>query len=338
MLAWLAVALVAQAADEVDLGVDGHAYNPVWSPDGGQLVVEVNRHQDEAQLWLVDLLGAERPRRVDPPGQRNPFSGAPSVAMAPTWHGEGFLFEGTDPAGHFRLYRAGERAVTAVIDDASLPGNLTFPSVSGDGTVAFVGDATGVGQLYTWRDGALEQRTRTPVPEMFPWLSADGSLLVFSRKVGDTEDLFRLDLATGSEEVLAGGAGDQTRPVAAGASLLFFDGGRGGGRWDLIALAPDGTRRVLGRDVRLPLRARPAVSPDGRWVAFIHDGADRDDRVVLAAVDGSRRVEVLTGHVSCGEPAIGVRDGRIWLAWTGLPAADAGWRRVAVEDVTRLLR
>lgn len=323
-----AAPLPAEGARPLGLELEGHVYHPVWSPGGQRLAVTLSASDDDSRLFIVPLDDG-RPVEVSLSGASNPFSGQAPVAMNPTWDGAALLFEGTDASGHFRIFRAeGGRASALPV---SHPGHLTFPSVAGE-RLAFVSDQTGTGDLYLLEAGGLRRLTDSPVPEMFPQLSPEGDRVVFSRKVGATEDLFVLDLATGQERVLAGGAGDQTRPVHAGEHVVYFDGARGPGLWDLVRIGPGGERTTLGRGVALPLRGRPPVSPDGSLVAWATPG--EGNKVVVASVEEGWRVEIPTGQISVAEPAVVRRGGQIWLAWTGLPSNQAGWRRLWVEDVT----
>ena len=84
-------------------------------------------------------------------------------------------------------------------------------------------------------------------------------------------------------------------------SIVFFDGSRGEDHWDVVS-ASGGTKVVIAKDVRLPLRARPAVSPDGRWVAYAFSDPTKSDKIMMSKVDGSKTV-----------------------ASTGWPSSTSGW-------------
>ena len=143
-----------------------------------------------------------------------------------------------------------------------------------------------------------------------------------------------MSIATAEESQLVAGSGDQTRPAyAANGSVVFFDGSRGDDHWDVVAAGSDGRRRTLARDIRLPLRARPAVSPDGQWVAYTFKDPALDSKVVLSRVDGSQTIEISTEFTACGEPALGRQGGRDILAFTALPRSGSDWRFLYVIDV-----
>ncbi len=333
-------------AGEVRFDGEGHAYHPMWSLDGKFVAFEVNRYAGDIDLFISQVNGdvAKDGLKVALPGGSNPFGGSGQVVVNPVWHRDGLaVFEGSNQGGQFRIYyrAATGGAAAELIPTTDLPGDLTFPAVSPDGrTMAFVSDATGAGDIRV-RDtqtGKVSQLTETPGAEMFPTFSSDGSKVLFTRKQDGAEDVFELMVSSGTDNRIVSGQGDQTRPAyAANGAVVFFDGARGEDNWDLVA-SQGGSSRTLARDVRLPLRARPAVSPDGQWVAFSYSDPTKADKVVLAKVDGSKTVEIASDFTACGEPAIGKQGDRVLLAYTALPSSGSDWRFLFITDVTSKLQ
>lgn len=324
---------------------EGHAQHPVWSNDGRFLAFEVNKYAGgDIDLYIASVTGdvAKDGIRVTLPGGASPFGGTGQVVVNPVWHPkEGMaVFEGSNQGGQFRIYyrQATGGAAFELIQTTELPGDLTFPSISPDGkTAAFVSDATGAGdiRLRDTQTGRLTQLTTSPVSEMFPLFSADGSLMLFTRKNDGGQDVYEIPVAGGAETQVVGGSGDQTRAAyGAGDSVVYFDGNRGEEHWDLVSMNGEGTRKVLAKDVRLPVRARPALSPDGLWAAFTYSDPTKDRKIVLTRIDGSRTVDVDTEFTACGEPALSVQGGRTLLAFTALPSSGSDWRFLTVMDVT----
>jgi len=331
-------------AGEVRHGAQGHSQNPVFSPDGKMLAFEVNSYgSDGVDLYFSSVNGdiAEDGRAVRLPGTANPF-GSSQVVVNPIWHPQGLaIFEGTNPGGQYRLYFIHPPAVAAteLIPTTQAPGDLTFPTASSDAKmVAFSSDETGDGDLrvYNSSSGQVTQATTGRGPELFPSFNQDNTALLYARKIKMQLDLYKVDLATKTESLVKGGAGDQTRPIfAANGKIVFFTSERGDNQWDLAVVESSGQgKRVLARGIRLPHRARPAVSPDGRWVAFAYDDPVKGDSVFVAAIDGSKTVEVKSGKKACGEPAIGVQGSRTILAFTALPSDEADWRMLIVKDIS----
>ena len=335
-------------AGQVRFDGDGHVMHPVFSPDGKFVAFEVNRLAGQVDLFISELSGAiaKDGVRVALPGG-NAFSGGDQVAANPAWHPAGIIvFEGSNQGGQFRLYyhQPGAGQAAEMIASNQVPGHLTFPAVSADGSqMAFVAKETGNGDVRT-RDtnsGNLTHVTKTPGSESFPMFSSDSSTILFTRKHADTEDIFTHRLSDGMEAQIVQGPGDQTRPVYAASDgrLLYFDGYRGEGQWDRMSVDDKGgDAKKVGRGVRLPHRSRPAISHDGDWVAWTYDDPQKGDRIVISKVDGSSKVEVYTEHTAVGEPALTENNGRVLLAYTGLPNSGAEWRFLTILDVTDKLQ
>ena len=100
---------------------------------------------------------------------------------------------------------------------------------------------------------------------MAPQVHADGSI-AYTRKQGGGVDLFVYK--DGSSSLRASGNGDQTRPVWYGDALIYFSNERGTEAWDIAITNASGQKKILIKGVRLPFRASPAISPDGKWVAY----------------------------------------------------------------------
>jgi dipeptidyl aminopeptidase/acylaminoacyl peptidase len=328
-------------AGEVRYSGEGHAYNPVWSRDGKYLAFEVNQLAGDVELYVSEITGAiaKDAVRVTLPGGTSAYGGKNQVLENATWvRGNVAVFEGSNQGGQFRLYTYSPSggAATELIPTSQVPGDLTFPHAAEDNSLAFIADASGAGDIRVRNPaGALAQITSTSAPEVFPTFLQDGSKLAFSRKTNNTEDLFELVTASKTEATVSGGGGDQTRPIYAGGKLLFFDDSRGDNVWDVSVVdAPGGTKRALAKGVRLPLRSRPAVSPDGKYLAFTYDDPTKSSKVVVTALDGSKSVDITTTFTACGEPALTMANGRYILAYTALPSANAAWRFLYVEDIT----
>lgn len=329
-------------AGEVRYTGDGHAMHPVWSVDGRYVAFEVNSLSGgDASLYIAEVTGdiAKDAVRVSLPGGGTAMSGSNQVVINPTWMREGYvLFEGSNQGGNYRIYYrpAAGGAASELIQTSVMPGDMTFPMVSPDGkTTVFISDQTGNGDIRT-RDTAtskIGQITQSSYSEMFPIFSPDNAKIVYTRKDGGGQDVFEIPVAGGTETEIAGGGSDQTRPNYAGSAIVFFDNSRGADLWDVVVFA-DGAKKTLARDVRLPHRARPAVTPDGQWVSWTWNDPTKGDKIMIARVDGSKTVTIDTNFTACGEPALTKQNGRILLAYTALPSSGADWRFLYVTDVT----
>jgi Tol biopolymer transport system component len=340
---WLMLGSAAVAA-EVPLPARGHATNPVWNKDGSWLAFELNDFDGGIQLFAVSVSGTNstgQPKSLKVPGASSSFSAGKSVATGSVWHPEGILvFEGAAGGSGSRLYfwQPGGQSPAELLNSGQAPGDLSWPAVSPDGTkMAFVSDKSGKGDVFLWdrASGGITQVVASPQSEASLAYSADG-VLAFSRKNLGGEDLF--SVRNGALEPRIGGNGDQTRPAWAGSTVVYFSSETGDGNWRIMASDAVGKRRVLAKDVRLPYRAAPALSPDGQWVLYGTSNAEAAGFIYATRVDGSRTVKIPTGHVACGEPSVVAAGDRLILAYTSLPAEGADWRQLNLVDVSDKLR
>ncbi len=149
------------------------------------------------------------------------------------------------------------------------------------------------GTLALWRiavaGGQASRVTLGSGPERHPSVSRNGRHLVYST-TNDNRDLVIHDVATG-RETQVGTVRTETFPVfAPDGRTLFFVSDRWEGRFDLWAqaIARDGTlgeaRRVTDHPGTV---SHPAVSPDGRYVAYYRILEGRRDIWIVPAAGGA---------------------------------------------------
>jgi Tol biopolymer transport system component len=328
-------------AAEVSNPAAGHAQNPVWSPDGEQVAFEVNNMANTVALYLLDVNGGQpgAARQVTVPGANASFGSGGAYAGSATWAmvpQKMLLFEASNAGGTMRLFYTSPSggAANELLSAAQIGGDLTAPAMSPDGKeLAFVSSATGKGDVYIWdvASNGVAKAFDSAKSENFPAWSSTGSLALGIGNRG-SEDLFSWEKG-GVPQPLAAGNGDQTRPVWAGNQVVYFTSERGDGQWS-IAVASGGNRKVVAKDVRLPSRSAPAITPDGQWVAWTSANPEQGSKVNFTRLDGSSTTSVNTSHVACGEPALTTANGRVLLAYTALPSEGSDWRSLHIVDVT----
>lgn len=341
-------ALVSPAlAGEVQWVGGGHGGNPQWSTDGAWLAFEVNNNSDKVDLYVVKVANGNpaSPTKVVIPGGSSSFSAVGAYAANPNWHPKQavLIFEAANSGGQTRLYylQPGTASPAEYLSIGQAPGDLSWPSVSPDGSmVAFTTSASGSGDIMVFSQATNKVSQAfgsTKESENAPRFAPDGKTLAFSRKNYGTEDLFAGLIASTAQNAVKGatGNGDQSRPRVSGANIVYYTNERGDDRWD-VAVVPlvGGDRKVLGKDVRLPLRSSPALSPDGSAVLYGSSEPAKDGSVFVAKLDGSGVKEIKTGLTAVGDPSMVTAAGRAFLSFTALPASGSDWRQLHVIDVT----
>jgi Tol biopolymer transport system component len=338
--------LGAAMAGEISVTAPGHASNPIWSNDGKRIAFEINEYSGNISLFSANIENGHTsgvPEEISLNVGSSSFGGSSGVVTAaPVWHPKGMLFfEGSHKGGSNRIYVysfSGSPPRQAV-SESIISGDLSWPAVSPDGSkLIFVSDSTGTGDIYemsltNWKD--KEQITSSEFSEMAPRYNKNGQV-AYTRKRGAGEDVFVYKSGASSDWV--GGNGDQTRPVWSGSSILFFSSERGGESWDVVVSPSPGKKKTIAKDVRLPFRSPPALSPDGKWVAYGLEHPDSSNKIWLSKVDGSKTISIKTQYEACGEPAITTVDGRVFLAYTALPTEGSDWRQLHTVDITSQLK
>lgn len=346
MLALLASVSLAGAA-EVSWTGGGHGSNPLWSADGNWLAFEVNNNADRVDLYLVRVSGGAPavPKRLEIPGSTSSYSAGGSFAGSAVWHPvvPNLIFEASNSTQYRRLYYAAATnpAPGEYLSSALAPGSLGAPAISKDGlTVAFLTGATGSGDVMLFSASTNKVTPAFPSTkesENAPSIGPDNKRIVFSRKNYGSEDIFTILPGESAATPVKGatGNGDQTRPRIVGAEVVYFTSERGMDHWDIgVAPLSGGDRRIVAKEVRLPIRSAPALTPDGTAVVYGSSEPARDGSVFITKLDGSGTTEIKTGLNAVGEPAVVTANGKTMLAFTALPAAGSDFRQLHILDIT----
>lgn len=256
--------------------------------------------QTAGRLALLDL----------PTAKVTPLDVAPRGADAPRWSPDRTqlaFVHWNEGVPETRIWNRGSGTVDRVLlGDDPVVGAAPGPG----GRIAAVRAqaAGGSASLRVWilAPGA-PPRVASPGPtDTAPVWSPDGSLLVYvhrTREEGDTVAAIGFDDPEGTPpRTLARGAGPVFTPD--GAWIVYAASTRNGPR--LFKMRPDGSGKIrLGQDVNdQTSESQPAVSPDGRYVAYVAEQRSFDDKgtkklLRIRRFDGSADREVLgDGEVS----------------------------------------
>ncbi len=139
--------------------------------------------------------------------------------------------------------------------------------------------------------GTPRQLTSDPGWESEPVLSPDGSLVAYTSNASGNADVWVLDVGSGGRvQLTADPAADQNPTWRTDGSVVLFDSDRGGQEaiWSVARL---GGSAVLV----VPDAVQPAVSPDGRWLAFARPNVAGQHRIMVAPVADPSLGRWLTG-------------------------------------------
>jgi len=350
-------------------------HDPAWLPDGTAILFTRTRNGRQ-EIWMVPRLGGQAALRVpdaaDPAvswdGSRLAFvrevapSADPRVFVAPinsperarqvTTDADG-LWEHRHPAwspdGRMLCYRA-HHALWTVSPDGGGAERLTLdnqsarhPVWSSDGRSVYY-TSRREGTVALWKVDIDNRRfpqrmTFGTGPESDASVSRDGKTLVYTTNLEDYDVVVR-EIASGLERAFGARREDSMPKFTRDGSAVVFVSNRADGRDDLWEQTlsdgvPSGDARRVTRHNAGNVY-HPAVSPDGRWIAFyrVLDG-QRDIWVVSA--DGASPVPFTSDSASDIQPGwsrdgstlafTSDRDGRfhVWVApvENGRPAGPA---------------
>ena len=186
------------------------------------------------------------------------------------------------------------------------PGNHRHPTFRADGSMmAFESDASGEWQIWlrSLSGGAAVQVTRDEGSAHHPSWSSLNDRIVFQRvRPGEPPSIWSVDPLGATAMRLIVEHGVSPGVSRDGRTIVYADPG-GDGLW---LVSDDGTNRRRVRGVQRfeePPRAEPALSPDGRYIAYFADsfGPLGDIWVVSSAGGEPRRLTFDDGRV--GSPA-----------------------------------
>jgi WD40 repeat protein len=232
--------------------------------------------------------------------------GSSQRRLAPSTRDDAFA-PAVSPDGQLVVYRvlrngsAASDLYVARVDGAGSARRITHtgrhdtqPAWSPDGAlIAFISlpaDTSGENRLNVVRpDGASPRMILHGVATITgPAWSPDGKRIAVCSRNGVIDEIEVVDVASGSAKFLAGADGSWPAWSQDGSAIYFSTTDAQGNRMSISAVSADGTgnNRVV-----VPGGAMPALSPDGRRLAYVR--ADRGtDQIFVADVNGRGAVDV----------------------------------------------
>ena len=262
--------------------------HPAYSPTGHVLY---RRSPSNAGIWAVPF-SLDTLTTTGEPFLVVPWQYLPSVS------GDGTLVYAPGGSGLAQPARLAwlDRSGAQVGSIGDLEPGLQFPVLSRDGGRIAVATTDGVIWVYDAASGTRVRLTLETGLNLEPAWLPDGDRLVYvarsSFDAGLPHLVMRgLDSAVTSSQLAVG----QKPDVSADGRHLVYQTYGGGGRADImrVELPQLGGPQPVVNDPNATER-EPALSPDGRWLAFTSDASGRDEVYVTSFPDARRRRQVST--------------------------------------------
>ena len=247
----------------------GDKFAPDFSPDGKSIVFVKRVADNEAHLWVVGIAD----------GRERRLTWAAGVDGEPAWSHDGtrVAFQSNRAGrGASNIYvvsadmgekRGSPRAVPLTEDNALSGAPAWSPD---DSRLAF--ESTRAGNLDVWvmnADGeGAGAVTRSPEPDTSPRWSPDGKWIAFSSSRSGARELWVMDPEGSLPRQLTTGGVASWRPrwTPDSAELIFMRAaGPGAAEFYQVLRNGTGLKQVVAGAASL---RDPAVSPDGKWLAF----------------------------------------------------------------------
>jgi Tol biopolymer transport system component/tRNA A-37 threonylcarbamoyl transferase component Bud32 len=299
---------------------DSGEASPRFSPDGEAIVyTRLGAGMKVPELWLVPTLGGQAVRAVEsaldatwsPDGKRLAF-----VIRRPG-EGEALGLSGTDGTNLSIIMRS----------DAAYP-FFRHPSWSPDGKQLAVARSLGGVSSELWLvplDGSPPRRLSSDPPAVFsdrPVFTPDAKGLVHQSNRSGATNLWIMPLDGGPPRRLTAGPGpDELPSIARNGAMVFVNE-----RWRSLLivhnLGTGETREILAHNWYL---WAPAISPDGREVAFSRSEKDGSWHIWMVPTAGGAPRQLTSGPLPEVYPRF-TPDGSSVVYHTWSPEPDRIWR------------
>src|ERR1700683_2464512 len=255
-----------------------------FSPDGSEIYY--GKSEERAEEWSVATLGG-KPSRV--------VSGA---NLAPSPDGAYLFYTDTDARVISRAGKSGlDEEKIYSLGAATLPANRILPYADGNHLLVITADPVSSREGFRAHEIDVAKKTATDLDEI-PGIAASvvwadpGNSILFSRTLNGLTNIWKYGLTDKKLEQVTLGTGPDTWPMPdpAGKGLSFVNGKSSG------FLTAYNTRAKQFSDIASATATPPAISPDGKRVAYITIPARDRNEVWVADIDGSNKTRLATGE------------------------------------------
>ena len=222
----------------------------------------------------------------------DPVPIAPNIALFPPGYQASFWASGAGNVLAYRNESSDRPRLTWILPDGKREADLgtddfyTHVRVAPDGSRAALelADPSGNMDVWTWdfKRRAKTRQTFDPRPDRGPSWSPNGQQLAFTSLRTGVWQLFVKDMASGRAEAqVTTSAGDKIVPTWSrdGRFLVFIQIGAATAE-DIWAVPLDGDRQPFPILQSVAVETNPALSPDGKWLAFESSQTGRPEVLV----------------------------------------------------------
>jgi serine/threonine protein kinase/Tol biopolymer transport system component len=255
-----------------------------FSTDGAEIYY--GKSEERAEEWAVPTLGGKPSRIVS------------GTHLSPSPDGAYLFYTDNDEREILRAGKSGlDEEKVYTFGAATLPVNRILPYPDGSRLLAITADPVSSREGFRLHEIDIAKKTATDLDEI-PGIAAgvvwadQGNSILFSRTVNGLTNIWKYGLADKKLEQVTMGTGPDTWPMPdpAGKGLYFVNGKSSG------FLTAYNTRTKQVTDIASENATQPAISPDGKKVAYITVPARDRNEVWVADIDGSNKTRLSTGE------------------------------------------
>jgi serine/threonine protein kinase/Tol biopolymer transport system component len=255
-----------------------------FSPDGSEIYY--GKSEQRAEEWAVATLGG-KPTRV--------VSGH---LLSPSPDGAYLFYTDADDRVIIRAAKSGlDQEKIYTFGAATLPINRILPYADGNHLLVLTADPVSSREGFRAHEIDVAKKTATDLDEIpgivegVVWAESGNSIL-FSRTLNGLTNIWKYGMADKKLEQVTAGTGPDTWPMPdPGGKGLYYVNGKSSG-----FLTAYNTRTKQFTDIASENATQPAISPDGKKVAYITVPARDHNEVWVADIDGSNKTRITAGE------------------------------------------
>ena len=256
-----------------------------FSPDGSEIYY--GKSEERAEEWAVPTLGGKPTRVVS----GNHLSPSPDGAF--------LFYMDSNQRVIMRAAKSGlDQEKIYGFGAATLPVNRILPYADGNRLLVLTADPVSSREGFRAHEIDVAKKTATDLDEIpgivegVVWADASNSAILFSRTLNGLTNIWKYGLADKKLEQVTMGTGPDTWPMPdpAGKGLYYVNGKSSG------FLTAYNSRTKQFTDIASENATQPAISPDGKRVAYITIPSRDHNEVWVADIDGGNKTKITAGE------------------------------------------